>query len=154
MGEDCPYICEEFITPNGISVEEILGNAQADKTKEAGFLSSISEDLKVKFSKTAEFTPESIATTLDTTVESTQEILLTEVEKKLLDQEPVKMMIDEISEGTEEETVEEEEEVEPEAENMVEEAEEAFEQELYQEKSASSWNFVASWAILLFVIIC
>jgi len=24
--EECPYICDEFITPNGISIEEILDN--------------------------------------------------------------------------------------------------------------------------------
>lgn len=100
--EDCPYICEEFITPNGVSIDEILGNAQADQTKETGFLSTISEDLKVKFSKSnASITPEAITTSLDTTVESTQEILISEIEKKLLDQEPVKMLIDEIKERTE-----------------------------------------------------
>jgi len=48
--EECPYICDEFITPNGISIEEILDNTQADETKKTGFLSTISEDLKVKFS--------------------------------------------------------------------------------------------------------
>jgi len=140
--EDCPYICEEFITPNGISIEEILGNAQAEENKESGFLSTISEDLKVKFSKSvASITPEAISTSLDTTVESTQEILMTEIEKKLLAQAPVKMMIDEIAESTEDETVEEEESVaeqdeivekeEPEVETAIEETEEVFAQELY-----------------------
>jgi hypothetical protein len=160
--EDCPYICEEFITPNGVSIDEILGNAQADQTKETGFLSTISEDLKVKFSKSnASITPEAITTSLDTTVESTQEILISEIEKKLLDQEPVKMLIDEIKERTEIETDQEEEPVEeeevieePEEETAIEEAEEAFEQELYQEKSASAWNFVFGWAILLAMIYC
>merc|ERR1712151_1165308 len=128
--EDCPYICEEFITPNGISIEEILGNAQADETKQTGFLSSISEDLKVRFSKSTEsITPGAISTSLDTTVESTQEILMTEIEKKLLDQEQVKMMIDEINEVPDEEPVEEETpeeeqtEIEPEIENEIVEAE-------------------------------
>lgn len=88
---------------------------------------------------------------------------MTEVEKELLDQEPVKMMIDEIGESTEDVTVDEEETVEdetveeeePEVETAIEEAEEDLAQELYQEKSASSWNFaVFSWAILLYVIIC
>jgi len=157
--EDCPYICEEFITPNGISIDEILDNATTDETKESGFLSTISEDLKVKFSQSTEsITPEAIVTSLDTTVESTQEILMTEMEKKLLDQEPVTMMIDEINDVADEEPVEEEEETTEEesedAETEVEEATESFEQELVQEKSASSWNFVLSWAILLYVIIC
>jgi len=25
--EDCPYICDEFITPNGINIDEMLENA-------------------------------------------------------------------------------------------------------------------------------
>merc|ERR1711976_1056466 len=108
----------------------ILGNAQAEETKEAGFLSSISEELKVKFSKSNEsITPEAIATSLDTTVESTQEILMSEIEKKLLDQEPVKMLIDEIKERTDdeiyqEESVEEIEEIPEEEEETDEELEE------------------------------
>merc|ERR1711976_121392 len=161
---DCPYICEEFITPRGISIEEILGNAEAEATKESGFLSTISEDLKVKFSKSvASITPETISTSLDTTVESTQEILMTEIEKELLEQAPVKMMIDEIGEMIVNETVEETsiaeqdeivEEQEPEVVTAIEEPAEAYEQELYQEKSASLWNFaVFSWAILLYVLI-
>merc|ERR1712046_27193 len=84
--EECPYICEEFITPQGVSIEDILGRTAAQEgMKTTGFLSSISEDLKVKFSNKAEsIVPAAIATTLDTSVESTQEILMTEVEKKLL----------------------------------------------------------------------
>merc|ERR1711976_460535 len=121
----------------------ILGNAQAEETKEAGFLSSISEELKVKFSQSNEsINPEAIATSLDTTVESTQEILMTEIEKKLLDQEPVKMLIDEIKERAEDETEElieeeipeeKETEVEPkniEINNVIVDYEESFDQEL------------------------
>lgn len=120
--EECPYICDEFITPNGISIEEILDNTQADETKQTGFLSTISEDLKVKFSNSKKsITPEAISTSLDTTVDSTQEILMTEVDKKLLEQEPVKMMIDEIKE-TAEETIEE---TPVEEETIVEEPENA-----------------------------
>lgn len=67
--DDCPYICEEFITPNGISIEEIL-DAKVDEKEGDGFLSMISEDLKVKFSKSTEsISPEEISTSLDTHVE-------------------------------------------------------------------------------------
>jgi hypothetical protein len=47
--DECPYICEEFITPNGISIEEIL-DQKVDTVEGDGFLSMISEDLKVKYS--------------------------------------------------------------------------------------------------------
>lgn len=67
--DDCPYICEEFITPNGISIEEIL-DAKVDEKEGDGFLSMISEDLKVKFSKSTEsISSEEIYTSLDTHVE-------------------------------------------------------------------------------------
>jgi len=56
--------------------------------------------------------------------------MMTEIDKKLLDQEPVKMMIDEIKETAEEETTEEEESIEEDepVENAVEEIAEDMEQ--------------------------
>lgn len=157
--EECPWICEEFITPNGISIDEILGKTQVGKAKE-GFLGMISEDLKVKFSKSTEsISPETITTSLDTTVESTQEILMSDIEKSLLDKEPVTMMIDTFDdteeEIVEEEPVDEEDEIEEEEEvtTAMEEVEEVFEEVLAEESSGSAFTFVFSWAILLYVII-
>lgn len=122
--EDCPYICDEFITPNGINIDEMLENAQTGKKGDTGFLSMISEDLKVKFSKSTEsISPEAIATGLDTNVVQ-EEVLMTTDEQKLLEQEPITMMIDTINNDVvEEENVEEEETVEEQVTDIEEEAE-------------------------------
>jgi len=84
----------------------------------------ISEDLKVKFSKSTEsISPEAIATGLDTNVVQ-EEVLMTTDEQKLLEQEPITMMIDTINNDVvEEENVEEEETVEEQVTDIEEEAE-------------------------------
>jgi hypothetical protein len=120
--EDCPYICDEFVTPNGIDIDEMLSKAQSKK-ESSGFLSMISEDLKVIYSKSSEsITPETIATNLDTHVEAAEEMIMTEDEKILREEEPVTLMIEEMEEDFIEEEVEEEKEV-----AAVEIAEERYE---------------------------
>merc|ERR1712056_89728 len=80
-------------------------------SEDSGFLSMISDDLKVIYSNSKKsITPEAISTGLDTHVKD-EEMEMTDVEKKLLDREPVQLMIDQMDdvEEEQEEVLEEEE---------------------------------------------
>lgn len=82
--ETCPYICEEFITPKGINIDEMFTtntlsvNKKSDEiTNKPDFLSLINEDFKVVYtnSDNAIF-PEDISTGFDTTSETPEDLVI------------------------------------------------------------------------------
>jgi len=109
--DECSYICEEFITPNGLNIDEIFNTENlAVNTKSAeanGFLSMISNDLKIIYSKSKDsIDPTDFKSALDTSTLKTQEkVIMTELEKKFRDVKPVSLMINESSEEPEDITV-------------------------------------------------
>lgn len=148
--KECPYICQEFITPNGINAEEILTTktlavslTSEDDQTDGGFLNMISDELKVMYSQSDNtIIPENVSTRFDTSTETPEElqVVLTTDEKELLGSDEADHNIFTTLEDVEKETL-------IELDTM-----EFIKGSIFEESSGFITNFVLSGACLLYLI--
>ena len=154
--KECPYICEEFITPNGINAEEILTTKNlavsltSENDQEGGFLDMIEDELKVMYSQSENtIIPENVSTRFDTSTSTPEElqVVLTTDEKELLTTTQVEeeVMMDEHSIYTALEDVEKDTLIELDTMEFVKGS-------IFEESSSLITKFVLSGACLLYLI--